>query len=123
MDESWRDRCSCYDSETQECWGAKSRGWLYNRGRRGVGCPFGGSISGCNEYSYSHPTHFENDQEVVAYVKYGIEPGQNIPIDELCLEGLTLQGVILNGVRIYRFGQDPKVIREDGKEHDVWEKD
>lgn len=108
------DHCIGYDQKTKDCRFAKGRGWLYNRGQPGTICPFEGSLKSCN--NYTHPS-FKGEDEVIAYLKYGIEPGQNIPLDEFNLEKLTSTGILLNGTTITRPGQQTTVIKEDGKEH------
>mgnify|MGYP001383005658 CR=1 FL=1 len=116
MEESWRDRCSGYDSENGDCRFAVGRGWLYNRGTIGVGCPFEGSLSKCNDHT--HPP-FENDQQVSAYLKYGIEPGQNIPLNELCLENISSKNILMAGVRLHNVDGSVIEMREDGSWKDV----
>jgi hypothetical protein len=118
FEDNWRDRCSGYDKEREVCILAENRGWLYNRGVPGTTCPFNGSITKCE--SHSHP-NFNNGLEVMAYIRYGIEPQQNIPFSELDLRNATLEGLLLDGVVIFRPNEPPKIILEDGFLHELSE--
>jgi len=122
MEDDWSpDRCIAYNRETEVCKLAEASKWLYNKGRPGVGCPFKGSISACNDYSYSKPP-FKNHQEAIAWMKFGIGPQQNIPIEELGIEGLTLDGVLMEGATLHLPGGKVKEMQQDGTWWDLPDK-